>query len=301
MSGVDALVAEVAVDLEDLLDTADDATLEEQFRRDTQVQVDVEGVGVRDERASCRAAVQRLQHRRLDLEEAAALECVTQRTDDSDALAGVVPSLGANDQIRVALTHPGLFAHFLVSDRQGAQRLGRDLPRVGHHAELAATGADDLTVNEDEVAEVDVGLPGGQCLFADAGEADHGLQLGTVAFLQSREAQLAGVAHEDDAADDTDQHTSRRVRLEFRVLRADLRERVGAIDRNRVRLLPLREDPFTLLAPDTELLGGVVDWLGFYITHGVQDYWAVSTAFVAGSTAATASTIPDRRYSATLT
>ena len=49
---------------------------------------------------------------------------------------------------------------------------------------------------------------------------------------------------------------------------------------NRVRLLPLREDPFTLLAPDTELLGGVVDWLGFYITHGVQDYWAVSTAFV---------------------
>ncbi len=113
-------------------------------------------------------------------------------------------------------------------------------------------------MDEDEVAEVDVGLPGSQCLFADAGEADHGLQLGTVAFLQSREAQLAGVAHEDDAADDTDQHASRRVRLEFRVLRADLRERVGAIDRNRVRLLPpLREDPFTLLAPDTELLGGV--------------------------------------------
>ena len=68
---VGALVAEVPVDLEDPVQAADDAPLEEQLRRDAQVQVEVERVHVRAERPRGRAAVHRLQHRRLDLEEAA--------------------------------------------------------------------------------------------------------------------------------------------------------------------------------------------------------------------------------------
>jgi hypothetical protein len=67
--GVDALVPEVPIDLEDALDAADHTSLEEQFRSDPQVQIRVEGVGVRDERARRRPAVLQLQHRRLDFHE----------------------------------------------------------------------------------------------------------------------------------------------------------------------------------------------------------------------------------------
>jgi len=47
---VSTLVAEVAVDLVDALDAADDRALEVQLRRDAQVQLGVERVRVRDER-----------------------------------------------------------------------------------------------------------------------------------------------------------------------------------------------------------------------------------------------------------
>jgi hypothetical protein len=49
VGGVGALVAEVAVDLEDAVDAADDGALEEELRRDAQVQLGVERVRVRDE------------------------------------------------------------------------------------------------------------------------------------------------------------------------------------------------------------------------------------------------------------
>ena len=39
VGGVDALVAEVAVDFEHAVDAADEAALEEQFRRDAQVEI----------------------------------------------------------------------------------------------------------------------------------------------------------------------------------------------------------------------------------------------------------------------
>lgn len=69
VGGVDALVAEVAVDFEHAVDAADEATLQGQFRRDAQVEVKVEGVHVRGERTSRGTAVHGLQHRGFDLEE----------------------------------------------------------------------------------------------------------------------------------------------------------------------------------------------------------------------------------------
>ncbi len=66
---VGALVAEVAVDLEDPIEAPDDRALQEQLGRDAQEQLGVESVRVRHERAGARAAVLHLQHRRLDLEE----------------------------------------------------------------------------------------------------------------------------------------------------------------------------------------------------------------------------------------
>ena len=50
------------------------------------------------------------------------------------------------------------------------------------------------------VAQVNQGLPVSQGFFAHAGQGDHGLDAGAVALLQGGEAELAGVAHEDDAS-----------------------------------------------------------------------------------------------------
>ena len=69
-----ALVAEVLAELVDALEAADDEPLEVQLGGDPQVEVAVELVVVRDERPRQRAAVERLEHRRLDLDEALAVE-----------------------------------------------------------------------------------------------------------------------------------------------------------------------------------------------------------------------------------
>ena len=90
--GVDALVAEHPPDLEHPLQPADDEPLEVQLQRDPQVEVDVQGVVVGDERAGRRAALDRLQHRALDLGEAQAVQVVADRVDrgvpDPEDLAG---------------------------------------------------------------------------------------------------------------------------------------------------------------------------------------------------------------------
>ena len=74
VAGDDALVAEHPPDLEHPLEAADHEPLEVQLGRDAQVQVQVERVVVRDERLGRRAARDRVEHRRLDLDEAAVLE-----------------------------------------------------------------------------------------------------------------------------------------------------------------------------------------------------------------------------------
>ena len=71
---VDPLVPEVVPDLVDPLEPADQQPLEIQLVRDAQVERHVERVVVRHERPRRRAAVERLQDRRLDLEEAPPVE-----------------------------------------------------------------------------------------------------------------------------------------------------------------------------------------------------------------------------------
>ena len=74
MRPVDALVPEVVADLVHPLEAAHDQPLEVQLVRDAQEERHVERVVVRRERPRRRAAVQRLQHRRLDLEVAEPVE-----------------------------------------------------------------------------------------------------------------------------------------------------------------------------------------------------------------------------------
>ena len=79
------LVAEIAVDLVDLLEAADDQALQVQLRRDAQVHRHVERVVMRDERPRRGAAGNRLHHRRLDFHEAARVELVAQPPHDARA------------------------------------------------------------------------------------------------------------------------------------------------------------------------------------------------------------------------
>jgi hypothetical protein len=71
---VDALVAEVAVDLVDALQAADHQALEVQLRRDAQVQLQVQRVVVGGERLGRGAAGDVMHHRRLHFQEAARVQ-----------------------------------------------------------------------------------------------------------------------------------------------------------------------------------------------------------------------------------
>ncbi len=75
-------VAEVAVDLEDLLEAAHDQLLQVELGRDAKVELRVERVVMGDERPRRGASRDRVHHRRLDLEIAARDEEFAHRLDD---------------------------------------------------------------------------------------------------------------------------------------------------------------------------------------------------------------------------
>ena len=94
--------------------------------------------------------------------------------------------------------------------------------------EFAALRGDDTALDEDVIAEVDVGLPVAQRVRADVAEAEHDLESRADAFLEDREAELAGVA--DEHHPPSDPHDLGRFLAHGQVPPgvADLREGVGA-------------------------------------------------------------------------
>jgi hypothetical protein len=121
--GVDALVAEDAADLEDPVDAADDEPLEVELERDAQRHVEVERVEVGRERPGRRAAVHRLQDRRLDLDEAVAVQHVAHGPHDGGAVVHHPAAVGVDDEVDVALPDPQLGvgeAVVLVRQRRSA-------------------------------------------------------------------------------------------------------------------------------------------------------------------------------------
>ena len=165
----------------------------------------------------------------------------------------------ARDQVEVALAHARLVAQLgaLVEVRQRQQRLGRDLPGAGEHAELAALRRDDLALDLDDVAEVDQLLPAFERLLADLGQRDHDLDAAAVPGLQRREAELAGVAREHDASGDRHGHAGGVVGLEVAPLLAHLRDGVRDLHGDRVRVT-LGEQAIALRHAHGLLLGDVV-------------------------------------------
>ena len=135
----DALVAEVLADLVDALEAADDQALEVQLVGDAQVEVAVERVVVGRERPRQRAAVERLEDRRLDLEEAALVEPAADGATTLRAQDEQLARLLVGDQVELAVAVAGLDVLEPVELLgRRAQRLGEQRPAGGPQGQLAA-------------------------------------------------------------------------------------------------------------------------------------------------------------------
>jgi hypothetical protein len=155
--GRDALVAEVAVDLVDLLQAADHQALEVQLGRHAQVEIQIERVVVGDERPGRRAAGDVVHHRRLDFEKTARVEEVPDGAHDLGAAHEGLAHFRVDDQVDIALAVAG----FLVGQavpflRQRPERLGQQRSFAGMHAELAGAGAHQAAGDADDIADIPV-------------------------------------------------------------------------------------------------------------------------------------------------
>ena len=154
--GREALVAEVLADLVDALEAADDQPLEVQLGGDPQVQRAVERVVVGRERARGGAAVDRLQHRRLDLDEALVVEEPADLADHAGARDEQLARLLVGHQVQLAVAEARLdVGQPVVLLRRRAQRLRQHGDVVERDRQLAGARADDRAVGPDEVAEVE--------------------------------------------------------------------------------------------------------------------------------------------------
>ena len=121
-----SFVAEIAVDLEDLFETAHHQALEIQFRGDTQKQLHVEGVMMRDKRPRRRTPGNRLHHRRFHFQKIPFQQETPDIAHRRRAHAKGLARRLVHDQIQIALPVLGFLIRQTVEFlRQGTQRLGQ--------------------------------------------------------------------------------------------------------------------------------------------------------------------------------
>ena len=154
--GRDPLVAEAPADLEHLVETADDQSLEVQLGRHPEIEVDVQRVVMRDEGSGRGPPGDRMEDGRLDLDEPLGPQPLAHGLDhvapQGEQLAG--PFVGP--QVDLALAVAGLdIGHAVPLVAEVATGLGQQLP-FGHlDRELPALGAHHLTAGPDPVAQVE--------------------------------------------------------------------------------------------------------------------------------------------------
>ena len=178
--GETALVAKAAADLEDLVEATDDQSLQVQLGRDPQIEVGIEGVVMRDERARRGTAGDRMEDRRLHLDEALRPQPLPHALDHIAAQHQQLATAVVGPQIDLALAVAGLdigHAAPLVAER--AARGGQEHP-LGHlHRELAPLGTDHLALGPDPIAQV---------------EADERVEFGRLRGQREELDRAAGVA-----------------------------------------------------------------------------------------------------------
>ena len=150
-----ALVAEVAVDLVDLLETADDQALEIQFGRHAQEQAHVERVVMGHERTRRGAARDHLHHRRFDLEEPAFIEEATDITDNGGAGPKGIARHLAHNKVEVTLAVLGFgVRQAVIFLGQRPQRLRQQADVVHLDRELPGLGLEQRSFGAEDVADV---------------------------------------------------------------------------------------------------------------------------------------------------
>ncbi len=133
VTDADALVAEAAVDLEHALETAHDQALEVELGRDAQEHFLVQRIVMRDERLGVGAARNRVQHGRLDFQEAVVDHELAHAADGLAARGEALAGGFVGDQVDVALAVLDfLVGHAVELVGQRTQALGQqaDLRRV---------------------------------------------------------------------------------------------------------------------------------------------------------------------------
>jgi len=165
-----------------------------------QIELDIERVVMGNERLGRRAARDRVQHRRLDLEIAAAGEMVAQHRDQPAAPSQGLATVRVHDQVEIALAVAQLdVGEAVIFLGQWPQCLGQHAQRGGVDGQFAARGAPDQPLDPDQVADIE---------HAQNGEARLGQKILVAENLNfaGRIVQIdehAAVAHRPDAAGDS--------------------------------------------------------------------------------------------------
>ena len=155
MAGVDPFVAEVPGDLEDPLVAPDDEPLQIELRGDAQAEVDVERVGMGEERAGQRPTGLRLQDRRVDLHEPVGGQQGTHGGDGLEPDVEDPAAVRVGQEVDLTLAVAGVRrgqAVPLVGQR--AQGLGQQVQFDHVHGQLTPTAGDHLALGTDPVAQV---------------------------------------------------------------------------------------------------------------------------------------------------
>ncbi len=185
------LVAEIPVDLVDLLEPADDQALEVELRRDAQEHLHVERVVVRDEGPGRGAAGNRLHHRRLHFHEAAIVELPAQLAHELRARAEHGARIVVDDEVDVALAIARVDIREAVPlVGQRSQRLRQQAQRGDLHRQLAGARAEQRALGAERVAHV----PALE-IVVDAGQRRR-LQEQLDAPARIRERREARLAHD---------------------------------------------------------------------------------------------------------
>ena len=153
---IHALVAEDTSHLIDTVETTDDEPLEAQLRRDTEVEINVERIVMRD-KGFCRcAARERREHGGLHLEEVTLVEIAADGLDDLRPLAERLAYLQIYHEIQITLTVARVYILQTVELlRQWAQRLREQIKILDAYGDLTAPRLEDHTANPDDVADVE--------------------------------------------------------------------------------------------------------------------------------------------------
>ena len=240
----DALVAEVLADLVHPLEAADDEPLEVELGRDSEVEVGLQLVRVRDERVRERSAVARLQHRRLHLDEALGVEVAPDRRHDLRAQEEDLARVLVHEQVEVALAIAGLRVGETVERvRKGAPVPREDRQLVDRERRLASSGLRGPSRGADDVAQmhVDVARAAGVAHELDAPGAVDQVEEDELPHLAARHDAPGETSHFAELASGVDPF-GRGANVRDRVpIRKSLRRRhVGQPNRLRLRPPPPR-------------------------------------------------------------